>query len=32
VGCQNDPIYSPQHLAETRTFLSLLTITYRLIK
>lgn len=32
VGCQNDPIYSPGHLAETRTFLSLLTITYRLMK
>ena len=32
LGCQNDPIYSPQHLNEQRTFVSVLTLTYRMMK
>ena len=28
----NDPVYAPQHLAEQRTFTSVLTVTYRAIK
>lgn len=30
--CANDPIYSPQHLNEQRTFVSVLTLTYRVMK
>jgi hypothetical protein len=31
VRTQNDPVYAPQHLAEQRTFTSVLTVTYRVI-
>lgn len=29
VRTQNDPVYAPEHLAEHRTFTSVLTVTYR---
>ncbi len=29
VGATNDPIFVPEHLAEQRTFTSVLTVTYR---
>jgi len=29
VRMQNDPVYAPDHLAEQRTFTSVLTVTYR---
>ncbi len=29
VQSQNDPVYAPEHLAEQRTFTSVLTVTYR---
>lgn len=29
VRTQNDPVYAPEHLAEQRTFTSVLTVTYR---
>jgi len=32
VRMANEPIYSPQHLAQQRTFTSVLTVTYRLVR
>jgi len=32
VTTSNEPIYAPDHLAETRLFTSVLTVTYRLLK
>ena len=32
LGTENDPIYSPAHLAETRTFTSVLTLTYWVVE
>jgi hypothetical protein len=32
VRTTNDPVYSPDHLAEQRTFTSVLTITYRVMQ
>jgi hypothetical protein len=32
VKTANDPIYSPDHLAEQRLFTSVLTLTYRVLK
>ena len=29
VRTRNDPVYAPEHLAENRTFTSVLTVTYR---
>lgn len=29
VSSQNDPVYAPEHLAEQRTFTSVLSVTYR---
>lgn len=31
VRTQNDPVYAPDHLAEQRTFTSVLTVTYRAV-
>ncbi|AQT67942.1 hypothetical protein STSP2_01094 [Anaerohalosphaera lusitana] len=31
-GCHNEPIYSPSHLSEHRTFFSILTLTYKVMK
>ena len=28
----NEPVYSPEHLAENRLFTSVLTVTYRVMK
>lgn len=32
IHTENDPVYSPEHLAENRTFTSVLTLTYKAIK
>ena len=32
VSIVNEPVYSPEHLAEKRLFTSVLTVTYRLMK
>ena len=32
VNAANEPVYAPEHLAEQRTFTSVLTLTYRVIK
>ena len=32
VGASNDPVFSPAHLAEHRSFTSVLTVTYRAMK
>jgi len=32
VSMDNDPIYSPEHLAESLVFTSVITLTYRLLK
>ena len=32
VKTDNEPIYAPDHLAENRTFTSVLTLTYRVLK
>jgi hypothetical protein len=32
VGCENSPLYSPEHMKELRQFTGVLTLTFRVLR